>query len=316
MIGRRGLAAACMALVLLLAAPAQAQRADPWNALAIDGVEALNRGATRAALDLFLQALQTARGFAPNDQRVINSLLNVAVAYGDLDRPDQAEIYYLEAIRLQEAAGDPDLVLTLDLLGQVYAEQGLAGRAVEVFRDAIARVESIAGADHPYTALVLEHLGDVLFALGRYDEVADVYGRIVEIRMVTFGPDHRSLAPALTRQGMAYIAISHNLEAAGVLKRALVIWRAGPQPPSSELLLTLGGLVEVSQSLGRVREAAHYQLQVVVARAIAEGERGPRFADELEEYARQLRRLGDTTQADQMEARAAVARIRGETARP
>ena len=178
-----------------------------------------------------------------------------------------------------------------------------------MFRDAITRIERIAGPDHPYTAILLEHLGEALFSLGQFGEATEVYGRIVDIRSRTFGPDHRSVAPALTRQGLGYIAISRNLDAVQALRRALAIWRVGDQPPTSELLLTLEGLVEVSETLGRIREAADYQLQVVVARAIDQGERGAVFADELEEYARLLRRAGEPGQADEMEDRAERARL-------
>lgn len=308
---RATMLAAAIALALHAVASAAGQPADQWEGLAIEGVEAFNRGNNDGALDKFQQSLAIARAFAPTDQRLINSVLNVAITYRRLRRLDQAEIYYLEAIRLQELAGDPDLIVSLDALGQVYHELGLAGRAEEVFRDAIARVEEIAGADHPFTAIVLEHLGETLLNLGRYEEVGAIYGRVVQIRQGTFGPNHRSLAPALTREGLAFIAVSRNLDAVQVLRRALAIWRAGGPPPTGELLTTLEALVDVSQSLGRHRDAVDYERQIVNVRAVVEGERGAVFAEELLEYARLLRRAGDTVEADAAEIQAAQARERG-----
>jgi len=308
---RRAIAVFLVALALLRSPGGAAQQADVWQALAIEGVEALNRGDDATALDRFLRALDTARLFSPDDSRRINSLVNVAVAYRRLYRFDQAEIYYLEAIQLQELTGDPNIVMSLDALGQVYAARGFAGRAAELFRDAIARIERIAGPDHPFTAIVLEHLGDVLMHLGQYEEVGAIFGRVVAIREVTFGLTHRSLAPALTREGIAYMAVSRNLDAAQVLRRALAIWRSGGPPPPDELIATLEALVDVSQSLGRHRDAADYQRQVVVVRGVQEGERGDRFADELVEYVRLLRRAGDAREADAMAVQAALARERG-----
>ena len=308
---RATMVAAAIALACFASTPASGQPAGQWEGLAIEGVEAFNRGDNDNALDKFHRSLAVARGFAPTDQRLINSLLNVAVTYRRLRRLDQAEIYYLDAIRLQELAADPDLVVSLDALGQVYHELGLAGRAEEVFRDAIRRVEEIAGADHPFTAIVLEHLGETLLNLGRYEEVGDIYGRVVHIREGTFGPNHRSLAPALTREGLAFMAVSRNLDAVQVLRRALGIWRAGGTPPTGELLTTLEALVDVSQTLGRHRDAVDYQRQVINVRAVVEGERGAVFAEELLEYARLLRRAGDTVEAAAAEIQAAQARERG-----
>jgi tetratricopeptide (TPR) repeat protein len=308
-------AAAAIAVALLLGLPAAAQPADHWEGLAIEGVEAYNRGDNDTALDRFQQALAVARDFAPTDQRLINSYLNVAVAYRRIRRFDQAEIYYVDAIRLQELANDPDLIVSLDALGMVYVEQGLAGRAEQVFREAIARLEGIVGPQHPYTAIVAEHLGRTLMNLGRYEEVVEIYARVVDIRAANFGPAHRSLAPPLTRQGLAYIALSRNLDAAQVLRRALALWRAGAPAPTNELLITFEALVDVSLELGRLRDAIDYQRQVVAIRASIEGERGPEFADELLEYARLLRRAGEGGQADAVEAQAAQARER-RAARP
>ena len=308
-----GAAVACALGVAIASGPAGAQQQPTvrWETLAIEGVEAFNRGDNATALDRFQQALQFAAGFAADDQRRINSIINLATAHRALHEYEAAQFYLLEAIRLQEAAGDPDLVMTLDALALTFEAQGLAGQAEPLLHRAVALLEELAGVDHPFTGLVLEHLAATVVALGRYDEAAAILGRIIDIRAANFGPSHRSLAPPLTRQGLAYIAVSRNLDAAEALRRALAIWRVGPPPPAAELLLTLEALVDLSQLLGRLKEAADYERQVLLVLRVEHGGRGAALADELDEYARLLRRAGDPAEAEQaeLEARHALAPV-------
>jgi tetratricopeptide (TPR) repeat protein len=312
----RSLAAA--AVLLALTGGLAAAQDEDWEDIAIAGVDAFNRGDYEAAIERFAVALAVARGFGEIDRHLINSVLNLAVAYDALGRFDAAEVLYLEAVRLQEqahGAADPAMAVTLGRLADLYAGRGQWGAAEPLLRRALAVREDAAGLDHPFTAMAVEQLGDLLLSQERHREAVVQYERAIEIRAGHFGPGHASLGGVLTSAAIAYRALDREREAASALEAALAIWRERQPAPAVELLRTLQQLVALYDDQARYGPAADLQGEVVRMRFAELGDRDVSVADDLDLYTVLLRKSGaveaaaaQAALAEQVRARAAGGR--------
>jgi len=296
---------------------ASAQEPGGWHDLAIAGVDAYNRGDFEAAAERFRLALELAQAPQQDEQdveRLVNSILNLAITYDALGRHEEGEELYLEAIRLQEAIhgpADPAFAVTLSRLAGLYSDRGEWGKAEPLLRRALSVREDAAGPNHPYTALAIEELGDLMLVQERYREAVVQYERAAVIRTEVFGAGHRSLAHLLTSSGIAYRALNRSGEAESVLSQALAIWRDGVPAPPVELLRTLDEIVSLYAGTERYGEAVAYEAYVVRIRSVQMGENISAFAAELDLYADLLRWSGAAAEADVQSARAAELRARG-----
>lgn len=303
MVCRRRLAAGVIAMTLAAWwPPAFGQQVATWAELAIDGVEAYQLGKLEFAADRFGQALAVSRGFGATDQRLTNSLINLARTYRGLERYADAVPLYREVIARQELAhglDDPDLALSLEALGGLYAAEKQWTEAEPVLRRSLRILERTVGSEHPYTAIVVADLGDVALGTGRYVEAVGLFARVVTIRRTYFGRNHRSLGAPLTREAIALRALNRDADARQVLEEAWAIW-SGVAAPAAEAALTLRNLVDLDRREGRYEEAAQLGRHLVARRADELGPTTPAFANELDDFATSLRLAGDLGQAQLM----------------
>lgn len=293
--------------------PVQAQAIGQWEELAIDGVEAFQLGDYDLAAERFGRALAAARDSGATDQRITNSLINLARTFRVQRRLAEAEPLYREVIARQEAAhgiDDPDLALSLEALGGIYAAQAQWAAAEPVLRRALRILERTVGSEHPYTAVVVADLGDVALGTDRNIEAVGLFARVVAIRTKYYGADHRSLAAPLTREGIALRALKRNDDARDVFIEAWAIWQRESALPG-EVTLTLRNLIEVERQTGHYEAAVQHGRELIAHRADEVGPDTLEFAAELDDFARTLQLAGDPSQAQAMADWAAAIRAAG-----
>ena len=103
------------------------------------------------------------------------------------------------------------------------------------FEAAVADTEALLGADHPALARTLGHQGQLLQAMGRYDDAMRVLERSLEIREAAFGPDHPDVAISLNDLGLLHQELGNFPRAQEQFERALGI-RERATPPDPRLL--------------------------------------------------------------------------------
>ncbi len=227
-----------------------AQQATEWQDISIEGVDNYNRGDFQKAADKFELALVLAVTSEEGGPRLINSYLNLALAYEGLKRDSESEKLYLEAIRLQEkdyGVKDPALAVMLSRLAGLYTERGEWVMAEPLLRRALSVREDVAGVNHPYTALAVVELGNLLFSQERHREAIVQFERAILIRANNFGSFHRSLGSILTSLGISYLSLGRLPEAESALLNSLRIWDSEVTSSYIEIIRTLKQIVFIVQ---------------------------------------------------------------------
>jgi tetratricopeptide (TPR) repeat protein len=108
------------------------------------------------------ETLEALLALEPDDAQVLNF-------YGYLLAEQGWELERAETMIVRALEQEPDNAFYLDSLGWVYYQQGRHEEALDKLIDASNRL-----GDDP---VVLEHIGDTLVALGRYDRALTIYER-------------------------------------------------------------------------------------------------------------------------------------------
>lgn len=159
------------------------------------GVAAYQRGDCKSSLDFIGQALRIRKD-------VPFYHYNIANAFKDSGRPDDAVAHYRQAIAIK-----PDYIEAHNNLGIVLKDLGKLEDAAAQFRKVVELKPDFAEAHN--------NLGSVLKALRHIDRAMEHYRRALEIK-----PDH---ATALNNLGLALYEQGHFLEAMDLYERALAI---------------------------------------------------------------------------------------------
>lgn len=111
--------------------------------------------------------------------------------------------------------------------GRVLTSRGDWAGARDAFREAIARAESTAGADHPDAALARLNLAGTLNALGELDAAAAEAAAALKVLRTRLGEDHPDTASAWMELGANAMQRGQTAEAMDNYDRALTALRAG-----------------------------------------------------------------------------------------
>ena len=92
------------------------------------------------------------------------------------------------------------------------------------------------GEDSKTTAVFLNNLGALYYALGDYAKAEPLYKRALAISEKALGPDHPSVATGINNLGNLYYALGDDAKAEPLLKRALAMLEKilGPDHPNTQ----------------------------------------------------------------------------------
>ena len=99
-------------------------------------------------------------------------LVNLASLYQTLDRFDEAEKLFLQAVAIDEkayGANHTEVAIDLNNLAWLYAQQGKYAKAEELILRALAIRETTYGSTHPEVAESLDDLASLMEEMGRID---------------------------------------------------------------------------------------------------------------------------------------------------
>jgi tetratricopeptide (TPR) repeat protein len=112
-------------------------------------------------------------------------LVNLAGLYHRLDRFDEAEKLFVEAIAIDEkayGANHTEVAIDLNNLAWLYAQQGKFEKAEGLILRALAIREATYGAAHPDVAESLDDLAELMQQMGRIDDAREAERRALDIR--------------------------------------------------------------------------------------------------------------------------------------
>ena len=318
----------CVALlaVLLVADAAQAGIAA-WEAHSSAGIKAHEERRFGDAEREFREALREAEALARHDWRLVVSLDNLGDTVRALQRIEEAEALYREAVVVAETlrGGDDLLILEpLKILALFYQGQHRYGDAERVYERALTLAGRVLGGDPAQVVPYLTALAELARLQGRYREGEVLIRRaLASVQHVRddLGPGLAAvfldLAWFLEVTGRDAAAEAATQEAVRILRRmpreaeelirpALAVREGalGADHPSVATLLDHVALVFELQ--GRLGEAVLLRQRALRVGEDAFGEGHLNLVPSLRGYAGLLRRMGRETEARLLEGRAAA----------
>ncbi len=152
-----------LALGLVLAPPAMAQKADDTDALSAQVVELYGEGKYGEAIPIAQRVLALReKALGRNHPNVANDLNNLAELYRVQGRYADAEPLYKRSLAIDEKALGPDhpnVATALNNLALLYQAQGRYAEAEPLYKRSLAIYEKALGPDHPDVANVAQQPG-------------------------------------------------------------------------------------------------------------------------------------------------------------
>ena len=226
----------------------------------------------RAALELRKRLGDT------TSRSVAQTLAYLGSAVQDTRDDSTAERLYRKAIALERARnarGDTILAFTLNNLGVLLRRRGDMPGAEAAYREALDIRRASLGEDHPETIRTLNNLAIVV---GSRDLAASepLFTDVLARWRRVLGPDHPTVAFALTNLGGLYIRKHEASQAVPLYAEALAIRRARLAPLSPDIatsLWNLGAALEETGDFGGAEQ--RYRESLAIRSKIAKGPDDP-----------------------------------------
>ena len=219
---------------------------------------ATNLGMSQLALTLTESVTQAGKALSPDHPDTLASRNNLAGAYCDAGRLNEAITLYEQTLKDRTrilGPHHPDTLLSRNNLANAYQETGRLNEAIPLFAQTLKDRTRILGPHHPDTLLSRNNLANAYQETGRLNEAIPLHGQTLEDRTRILGPHHpRTLT---SRDNLAY-AYQH----AGRIDEVIPLFEQnledrtrilGPHHPDT--LLSRENLAYAYQTAGRLDEA-------------------------------------------------------------
>ena len=190
----------------------------------------VRRGGYEEAIPYFERAIGIRRSL---EDRVslATSLMQLATAQGFLDRSDEAERLFLEALGIREEALGPeheDVAATLNNLANLYHHEERLEDAERAHLRSIAIKEKALGPGHVFLAQSLNNLANIYLSQDRLDEAEALHRRALGIKQralepghMEIGVSHHNLGDIAIERGDVDAALERYLEAKAIFEARL-----------------------------------------------------------------------------------------------
>jgi tetratricopeptide (TPR) repeat protein len=264
---------------------------------------------------------------APHDWRLIVSLDNLGDTVRALQRTEEAEVFYREAVAVAEVLrGEDDLLVLepLKILAWFYQRQHRYDDAARVYERGMFLTGRAFGGDHPKVVLYLTALAELAGLQGRYREGEGLIRRaltIVQPVRYDLGPGlaavfldlawflqvtgREAAAEAVTQEAVGILRKAPR-EAEGLVREALDVREGALGADHPSVATLLDHLALVLEVQGRFDRAVALRQRALRITGDAFGEGHLNLVPSLRGYAGLLRRMGRDTDARLLEARAAA----------
>jgi serine/threonine protein kinase/tetratricopeptide (TPR) repeat protein len=156
-------------------------------------------------LEKALAVQQAALG--PNHPDTLKTVYEVAVAYQEADRFDDAMPRFEEALKLYRAKLGPDHPDTLESmygLAWSYMHAGRLDEAISLNKEVLKRRQELLGPDHPGTLHAMNGLGWSYQVAGRLDEAIPRFGEALKLYQAKLGPNRRETLESMCGLAWSY----------------------------------------------------------------------------------------------------------------
>jgi serine/threonine protein kinase/tetratricopeptide (TPR) repeat protein len=219
-------------------------------------------------------------------------------------RPDEAEVEYGRALRIEERSTTDSAEMAGDLMGLGVSawQRKRYAQAETLMKRSIAVQEQHLGPDHLEVAKLLNNLATLYWSTERYADALPIHERVRTTFERTLDPSHPDVAAAYNNLGEDYWKLGRLDEAESLLRSSLAMKEKRLTPGNPRLAITLHSLAGLLRDEGKLpeAEAAYRRALDIRVRAL-----GPKNNDVIETstaLAALLRTRGQVREADSLTA--------------
>jgi tetratricopeptide (TPR) repeat protein len=219
-------------------------------------------GEAQIAADQFgrARALYAAH-LGPDDPATLESMDNLAAAYGDLDRQLEALALREETLsRRKDRLGPdhPDTFRSMHSLANSYEDIGWHDDALKLYEETLALQKAKLGPDHSDTLSSMNSLALCYSAHQRYADALALHKETLARRQARLGPGHPDTLASMINLANSYVDLRDYEGALKLQQETLVLQKAklGPQHPHT--IKTIYNLGNTYGWLERYEEALKF----------------------------------------------------------
>ncbi len=237
-------------------------------ALLASGRVEIKAGNPQGSLDFLNQALSLAIQLGQDEEKA-DVLHAIGAAYQGLDKPGDAQRYYVESLEIKRRIGQKrGIAATLGRIAQVQEQLGNQDAALTSYKEAL-QIEREIG-DKKGVGLSLIDLGSFYSGRGSYDQALQDYKEALQIQRDVGDQDGEALC--LNNIGNIYLFKTQYDDAQTYFERALQIREKTKNP--GDIADTLHNLAETATNKGQYDQALKHYLRALELRREAGDKRG------------------------------------------
>lgn len=259
---------------------------DNWIALSNAGRQAFQESRYQEAEQFFSQAVQEADNLASEDQRLAQSLDNLAEVHRLQGNYAEAEPLIQQSLAIWEEVFGPnhlDVATSLNNLATLYQDQGDYTEAEPLYQRSLGILEGVLGPEHPDVVATLNNLALLYQVEGKYAEAEPLYQRSLAVLERVLGPEHPDVVATLNNLATLHQDRGNYTEAELLYQRSLAILERLLGPEHPDLAEGLLNLAVVYQAQDNYAEAEPlFRRSLSMRWSIPAGEERPDVSEVLE----------------------------------
>ena len=216
-----------------------------------------NLGMPQSALTLASSATQTCDILGPNQSDALRARHNLASAYCDAGRLDQAIALFEQNLTdcAQALGADhPDTLSSRHNLASAYCDAGRLDEAITLHEQNLDDRIRLLGPDHPDTLATRNNLTNAYQDAGRLDEAIELFEQNLADSTLILGPHHPDTLSSRHNLACAYQAASRLDEAITLFEQNLTDHTRILGPRNPHTLASRNNLADAYHDAGRLEE--------------------------------------------------------------
>jgi tetratricopeptide (TPR) repeat protein len=217
-------------------------------------------------------------------------------------RFDEAEKSYNEAVALAEhlPPGDENLIVALGRLGNAYGMQQDYTDAEAALHRQLMIIEKTFGPTSPRMTDPLFFLGSIAAGLKNYTAAESYFERALDVNLKIFGENSTKTSESLRAMAGLYMAQSDWSKAEPYLLRAVKGSEVAAGPDDNMVLVPLWGLCDLYDRWNKPEKSQPCWRRATGIMEKQVGVNSPDLGTSLTNEASALRKMGRTSEADQL----------------
>lgn len=219
------------------------------------------------------------------DSMVAVSMNNLADLYLRLKQPEKALPLYEKAMNVMQinlGRSHPMMATLLSSLASAHLQQGKHEEALELYERARKIKEKLMGENHISVAVVLNNVaatyqiaaqkGDKSEKDAKYTKAFDLYQRVLNIRIATYGEDNPILSPTLINIASIHQAQKTNDKAIECYQKALKSMESSAGSSPMDLTYSIHQIAKIYMNTDKFNEAIEqYKRELEILEANEKG---------------------------------------------